>query len=325
VSETRRPPARLIAFAAPILTAIVLAIALVLPLAADSLQALAAETGVTDAWIVSAEAARELIDGGAIVLDAREPLLKASQRLRGAVPVRWQDFSRKDAPNQGLLPDDDAALTQRLQALGISAARAVIVVADPIHGWGEDGRFVWMLRTLGHQHAVLIDGGIEALVRGGPPRIRAPEGRGDFVVRRTARWLADREQVRAVLGTPGRGRELVPGLVFVDVREPREFAGETPYGESRGGHLPSARNVYYKALLAADGRLLPHSQLVELLASIGVRDGSQVIVYCSGGVRAAWFASVLNDLGISVKNYAGSMWEWSAQPAASYPLITTAE
>jgi len=33
--------------------------------------------------------------------------------------------------------------------------------------------------------------------------------------------------------------------------------------------------------------------------------------------------AVLRDLGYtSVRNYAGSMWEWSSLPAAEYPLET---
>lgn len=271
---------------------------------------------MTEPWIVSAEAARVLISGGAVVLDAREPVLKALRQLPGAVPVRWEEFSRTDAPNQGLLLDDDAALTRQLQALGVSAG-AVVVVADPVRGWGEDGRIVWMLRTLGHEHAVLIDGGIEALARGGFPKIMPPLGPGDFAVRRTSRWLAGREQVRAELGRPG--------VVFVDVRAPREFAGRTPYGEARGGHLPGAHHLYYKDLIGTDGSLLPGTRLREVLARHGIDGERQVVAYCTGGVRAAWFASVLNDLGIGVRNYAGSMWEWSAQPAASYPLTSAAE
>lgn len=298
-------------------TAIVVAlVSILLPTAAQRRCVLAADNDVRDSWIVSAETARGLIDAGAVVLDAREPLLKGLRPLPGATSVRWESFSQPDAPNQGLLLEDDAALTRRLQDLGVSAGRAVVVVADPIRGWGEDGRIVWMLRTLGHAHAVLIDGGIEALAQGGYPRIKAPAVPGDFVVRRDPRWLADREQVHADLGAPK--------VVFVDVREPREFAGETPYGERRGGHLPGARPLYYKELLNADGRLLPRPELVRLLGSRGV-DGDEVIAYCTGGVRAAWFTSVLNDLGVRVKNYAGSMWEWSAQPAAAYPLTTTVE
>ncbi|MBK8173736.1 MAG: sulfurtransferase [Rhodospirillales bacterium] len=287
------------------------------PSAAGDGRALAAEGSASEPWIVSADAARELIANGAIVLDAREPHLKAARRLPGAVTVRWEAFSQTLAPNQGLLLSDDAAMTRRLQALGLSARRPVVVVADPVRGWGEDGRIVWMLRTLGHPRAVLIDGGIRALGRGGFPQISKPAAPGDFVVHRDPRWLADREQVRAELGSPA--------AVFVDVREPREFAGATPYGESRGGHLPGARPLYYKDLLDGDGRLLPQAQLVRLLAAQGIDDGHEVIAYCTGGVRAAWFTSVLNDLGMSVRNYAGSMWEWSAQPAASYPLISAAE
>ena len=41
----------------------------------------------------------------------------------------------------------------------------------------------------------------------------------------------------------------------------------------------------------------------------------------SGGVRSAWLVVVLMDLSFAhARNYAGSMWEWSALPSDQYPL-----
>lgn len=270
-----------------------------------------------ETWIVPRETARRLIADGALVLDAREPNLKAWQPLPGAVPVQWEQFSRRDAPYQGELLDDDDALTRRLQALGVSGDRPVVVVADPILGWGEDGRIVWMLHTLGHDHAYMVDGGIEALLADGQLRIPRLAGAGDFVVDRDESWLTTTDAVRDRLDTEDG--------VFVDVREPREFVGATPYGEVRGGHLPGARHVYYRELLDSDGRLLPEAQIRALLAAHGIDDGMDVIAYCTGGVRAAWFTVVLHDLGYDVRNYAGSMWEWAAAEPDAHPLTTAPE
>ena len=58
-----------------------------------------------------------------------------------------------------------------------------------------------------------------------------------------------RDELRNSLGPPG--------IALLDVREPREYAGETPYGESRGGHVPGAKHLFYKALLESDGKVLP--------------------------------------------------------------------
>lgn len=277
----------------------------------------AAQASLPETWIVSPATARQLISAGALVLDAREPSLRVRQLLPGAVPVRWEQFSRPDAPYRGQLLDDDEALTRILQSIGVSEARPVVVVADPFHGWGEDGRIVWMLHTLGHDHAYMIDGGIKGLLADGAVRIPWVTGAGDFVVDRNERWLTTTDRVRDRLD--------IEDGVFVDVRETREFFGETPYGEARGGHLPGARHVYYRQLMDADGRLLPEAQIRALLADRGIDDDSDVIAYCTGGVRSAWFAVVLHDLGYEVRAYAGSMWEWAAAEPETHPLTTTVE
>jgi thiosulfate/3-mercaptopyruvate sulfurtransferase len=111
-------------------------------------------------------------------------------------------------------------------------------------------------------------------------------------------------------------------VVILDAREPREFAGGTPYGESRAGHLPRAQSLHYRELIAADGRVLQGTELAEKLSALGVAPGARVVTYCSGGVRAAFVTMVLQDAGIDASNYAGSMWEWSAAPAEEFPLVS---
>ncbi|MEM8807453.1 MAG: rhodanese-like domain-containing protein [Cyanobacteria bacterium P01_G01_bin.38] len=265
-------------------------------------------------WIVSAPEAKQLIEQGATFLDARGQGLIV-RRLQGATAVNWQQFSPKEAAIRGTLLNDDEQLTQQLQDLGISAQTPVVVFANPPNGWGEDGRIVWMLRTLGHRQVVMVDGGFQALVEAQVPLQQgastAPEP-GDFVVRRTPEWDIQRDQLRDQLSSDN--------LVIIDTREPREFAGRTPYGEQRGGHVPGAINLYFKTLLREDGTLLPPQELHTKLSELGITPDTQVVVYCTGGIRSGWLASVLATLGFSVKNYAGSMWEWSAASENDYPL-----
>ena len=116
-------------------------------------------------WLISADEAKQLIEQGATLLDVREQAIQQQGRLLGAVSVTWQQFSQAEAPVRGTLLEDDKVLTQMLQAVGVSNNKPVVVIADPVRGEGEDGRIVWMLRTLGHQKAVLMYGGYEALVK----------------------------------------------------------------------------------------------------------------------------------------------------------------
>lgn len=267
-------------------------------------------------WIVSAREAVLLIEQKATLLDARGGTF-ITQRLEGAIAVNWQQFSRQEDPHRGRLREDDQQLTEQLQSLGISQDRPIVVFANPPEGWGEDGRIVWMLRTLGHQQAVLVDGGWRSLVEAGVSHQKGkPAARqlGDFVVTRDPTWDIQRDELHNQL-------EAV-NLRLIDTREPREFAGKTPYGERRGGHLPGAINLYFKDLLTLDGRLLDESQLRAKLRDLGITPYDQIVVYCTGGIRSGWLTAVLTTLDFAVQNYAGSMWEWSAAPANLYPLET---
>ncbi|MBT9316345.1 rhodanese-like domain-containing protein [Leptothoe spongobia] len=263
-------------------------------------------------WIVSAAEAKRLIEQGATLLDTRKLALT---RLQNSVYADWRQFSPQAVADRGKLLEQEDLLTQQIQEMGISRQMPVVVFANPPKGWGEDGRIVWMLRTLGHSQVVMVDGGVEALVDAGVPVQSGqshPPKRGDFVVERNSTWEIQRDQLQAELGQDK--------LVVIDTREAREFAGKTPYGEQRGGHIPGAINLYFKEFLGQDGQLLPLDIIQAKLDEAKITPDTQVVVYCTGGIRSGWLAAVLVTLGYDVKNYAGSMWEWSAAPADSYPL-----
>jgi thiosulfate/3-mercaptopyruvate sulfurtransferase len=270
-------------------------------------------------WVVDAVTAKQLLDQGATLLDARGMIMPGSY-LYGAVPVSWQQFSQEDPPHRGKLLEDDRVLTEKLQEVGVFQDKPVIVVADPTNGWGEDGRIVWMLRTLGHPQAVMVDGGYQALHETGVSTqlIASPVSQaGDFVVNRVSAWDIQRDQLQANLNQSN--------LVIIDAREQNEYEGATPYGEARGGHLPGAVHLHYEDFLDDQGKILPRSEIMQILEASGISDSEQIVSYCTGGIRSAWMTAILSDLGFDAKNYAGSIWEWAAAPAAEFPLERSEE
>ena len=261
-------------------------------------------------WFVSVEDAHKLIVEGAIVIDTRE---KRRNPLPNAVPLGWMELSAGPKPPKlGLLNPDDAALTSKLQSLGVSSDNVVLTVGDPVNGWGEEGRIAWTLRILGHPRTAVVDGGYAALVKRGLPKIQAPAKPGNFTVKRKVIWEIDLKQARQMLSDGD--------VVFLDTREPREFEGSTPYGESRGGHVPGAKHLYYKDLMDKEGRVLSASAISKKLAELGIDDKTKIVAYCSGGVRSAFATSVLQDRGYDAVNYTGSMWEWAAGKKEEFPL-----
>ena len=264
-------------------------------------------------WLVSAEQARALIADGAIVIDTRAEDLRDDDPLPNAVVLMWPELSAgAKPPAMGLLNPDDQALTDKLQSIGITGDKVVLTVGDPVKGWGEEGRIAWTMRVLGHPRAAIVDGGYDVLAEGGVPEIQAPATPGNFTANRNDNWEIDLSQAKKLFAGGN--------VVFLDTREPREFDGSTPYGESRGGHVPGAKHLYYKDLMDENGRALPASMISEKLASLGIKDDADIVAYCTGGVRSAFATSVLQDRGFNAVNYTGSMWEWSAGEEGEFPL-----
>ncbi|MCA9672078.1 MAG: hypothetical protein KC503_41070 [Myxococcales bacterium] len=282
-------------------------------LALATLPPQAARGAPTLPWFISAKRAAKLA-ASAQLLDARDKALRARDALPGATPVDWRTFSQRGTHGGLLL--SAAVLTRKLRALGVRPEVAVLVLGDPRRGWGEAGRVVWMLRAAGHRRAAVVDGGVAALRRAGVRQLleRPARERGNFRARARLRYDASMARVR---------RGLADGkTLFIDSREGREYNGATPYGERRGGHLPGAKHLYYKRLLDPRGLLLSRAALRRRLAKLGATPASTIISYCSGGVRSAWLTVALQHAGFrKALNYAGSMWQWAAQPAATYPLV----
>ena len=269
-------------------------------------------------WIIDADHATQLIEASpapTVLLDARTLDAFDAEHIEGSTHVTWQEFSRQDDPYRGqLLPDIDA-LASRIGAVGAHPTRNVLVIGEPLDGWGEEGRIVWMLRAMGIQSAAVVDGGYSALVARTTTSPTAPLEQSPvaFDPAPTEELTANTEEILALLAQPD--------VTLIDTREEREYNGETPYGERRPGHLPGAVHVYFKDLLDDDGLLRPEAELRAIFEERGITPEAQAIAYCTGGIRSAWFVVVLRHLGYDrARNYPGSMWEWAAQPEETHPL-----
>jgi thiosulfate/3-mercaptopyruvate sulfurtransferase len=94
-----------------------------------------------------------------------------------------------------------------------------------------------------------VDGGIDALIQSETLPINLPPLSGDFTVTRDLRFQITKDELRNSIGKAG--------IAILDVREPREYAGETPYGESRGGHVPGAKHFSIRPYWIRTGRPCP--------------------------------------------------------------------
>ena len=106
--------------------------------------------------------------------------------------------------------------------------------------------------------------------------------------------------------------------MIVDARAPDRFRGENETLDAVGGHIPGARNRFFRNNLAADGRFKPAAALrQEFEAVLGGRPAAEMVAQCGSGVTACHNLLAMEIAGLQgAALYPGSWSEWSSQPGA---------
>lgn len=194
-----------------------------------------------------------------------------------------------------------------MSAAGISDDSVVIAYDDA--GGASAGRLVWLLRLLGVD-AALLDGGLAAWEDGlatGVPVV-AP---GRF---------APRTWDPAHLATL-QDAESAP--VVIDARAPERYRGEVEPIDARAGHIPGAVNAPFLGNLDAAGFFLDPAALRARYEAVGVREDTDVVVYCGSGVTACHDLLAIERAGLGRgRLYPGS---WSQYANTGHLVATGAE
>lgn len=235
----------------------------------------------------------------------------AAGHLPGAFFVHLdRDLSSPMNGTNGRHPWPDAQrLADLLGAVGVSKATQVVVYDDA--GGMVAARLWYLLRWLGHENVALLDGGFGEWVKQGRPLstelpTSAPARLAETIAPRD--WLLG---VDAVLANLERGE-----LVLVDARAPDRFHGENETIDPVGGHIPGARNRFFRDNLDADGLFRAaaelRSEFVELLAGF---EPEQAVMYCGSGASACVNLLAMEVAGLTgARLYAGSWSEWCSDP-----------
>lgn len=199
-----------------------------------------------------------------------------------------------------LPPVDEFA--RLLGRLGIGPGS--LVVAYDSAGGAIASRLWWMLRSVGHGRAAVLDGGIDAWTAAGHPTTTEVPEPSPVAYPEPVEWtgIVDADDVAQGVGL---------GATLIDARAPARYRGDDEPIDPRAGHIPGAVNRFHADNLGADGRHQPLAALAERFAGLGERP----IVYCGSGVTACHDLLVLSMIGVhDARLYPGSWSEWSNDP-----------
>jgi len=276
--------------------------------------------------ISATELAARMREPNVVVVDCRHDLMNlaagregyAIGHLPGAVfgDIETQLSGAKRGPDgvfrgRHPLPDKDA-LVETLCASGVNDDTQV--VAYDAHGGMFAARLWWLLRWLGHEAVAVLDGGLAAWQSAGQPLstdVPSP-ARGNVTVRAP---FVPTVTVLEVMDNLDKGQRTV-----IDARANDRFRGENETIDPVGGHIPGAKNRFFKDNLQADGRFKDAASLREEFSRL-VERPEQAIMQCGSGVTACHNLLAMQVAGLpGAALYPGSWSEWVADD--SRPVAT---
>ncbi|SEQ74590.1 thiosulfate/3-mercaptopyruvate sulfurtransferase [Virgibacillus subterraneus] len=198
------------------------------------------------------------------------------------------------------LPDKDM-FAAKIGNIGIDHDTAVVIYDQRNDMFAA--RLWWLLHYIGHDNVYLLDGGFERWVEQGHevsseiPTLSAKDFQPNF----RKNQVADIDEVKEKLGNKS--------AVLIDSRSRDRYLGKTEPLYPKAGHIPGAKNYFWKNVLDENGNWKNDTDLQENFSSLSKED--EIIVSCGSGVSACPNVLALKKAGYkNVKLYPGSFSDW---------------
>jgi thiosulfate/3-mercaptopyruvate sulfurtransferase len=237
-----------------------------------------------------------------------------SAHIPRAVFFDIDDLSDEKSPYPHMLAPAPK-FASRMRKLGLGDGNLIVVYDGA--GIYSAARAWWMLRAMGHEDVVVLDGGFpkwKAEHRPIEDMVPAPYPR-HFTPRPNNALLRSFDQVKANIASKAEQ--------VVDARGAGRFGAKEPEPRpgTKGGHIPGSTNTPYTEFTNQNGTLKSAAELTKIFAARGIDPAKPVVTTCGSGVTASIVLLGLAVLGAKkTALYDGSWSEWGTR--ADAPIET---
>ncbi|EPY2272374.1 sulfurtransferase [Clostridium sporogenes] len=255
-----------------------------------------------------------LEDENIVIVDCRGDLLKDSYgeevykkgHIKNAVFADLKKvMSSEEREHGGRNPLPNVEDFKRsIEKLGINK-NTLVVAYDELKIAGA-ARFCWMLRYVGHTNNYVLDGGInkwitenrELYIEENSSKEKFDITNEDFNISLNEEILGDVNYIKD---------NMKKDLILVDSRTNIRYEGIEEPIDKKAGHIPGAKNIYWKDMLKEDGAVDEDKVRENFLP---LKDYINIVVYCGSGIDATFNFLLLDEVGIKARVYAGSWSDW---------------
>lgn len=213
-----------------------------------------------------------------------------------------KDLSSQKAEHGGNHPLPDMELfVERLGDIGIDQQTTVVIYDENNDMFAA--RLWWLLDYLGHEKTYLLDGGYARWVKKGNVVTN------DIPVPNMKQFQAVIQENQVVDINQVKEKMNDNSAVLIDSRSKDRYLGQTEPMYAKAGHIPGAKNFFWKDVLQEDGHWKDEEALQSNFNRLSKDD--EIIVSCGSGVSACPNIIGLKMAGFTnVKLYPGSYSDW---------------
>lgn len=232
-----------------------------------------------------------------IFIDARSTFDFELSHYPQAISIRYEDFSQKEEPFNGLLEKDLYFHARRLARMGIGPASKLIIVGKGQQGEGDEFRLAWILQYMGLKN-ILVAHVDQFVFKQNSFSVTVPAPLPIWEPAFDESMIAEYKEVLNIV-------TLRQKAVLIDARSESEYLGKVKSSQW-STHLPEIEAINIPWTQFITGKNEFDISLKERIKTLGLGPDDRIVTISNRGVRSSVAALALRKMGFkNVGNFTG--------------------